>query len=30
VLGQMALAALVFPVICAAVIAVADWLRDPD
>jgi hypothetical protein len=30
VLGQMALAALIFPVICAAVIAVADWLRDLD
>ena len=28
VLGQMALVALVFPVICAAIIAVADWLRD--
>jgi hypothetical protein len=30
VLGQMALVALVFPVLCAAVIAVADWLRDLD
>jgi hypothetical protein len=30
VLGQMALVALVFPVICAAVISVARWLRDLD
>jgi hypothetical protein len=30
VLGQMALVALLFPVICAAVVAVADWLRDLD
>jgi len=30
VLGQMALAALVIPALCAAVIAVADWLRDLD
>lgn len=30
VLGQMALVALVFPAICVAVIAVADWLRDLD
>jgi len=30
VLGQMALVALVFPMLCAAAIAVADWLRDLD
>ena len=30
VLGQMALLALVFPVLCAAIVAVADWLRDLD
>ena len=30
VLGQMALVALVFPVLCAAVVAVAEWLRDFD
>lgn len=30
VLGQMALTALVFPVICSAVIAVAHWLRELD
>jgi hypothetical protein len=30
VLGQMALVALVFPAICAAVIAIARWLRDLD
>jgi hypothetical protein len=30
VLGQMALVALVFPVLCAAVVAVAHWLRDLD
>ena len=30
VLGQMALVALVFPMICSAVVAVAHWLRDMD
>jgi hypothetical protein len=30
VLGQMALVALIFPAICAAVIAVARWLRSLD
>lgn len=30
VLGQMALTALIFPAICAAVIAVARWLRKLD
>jgi hypothetical protein len=30
VLGQMALVALVFPALCAAVIAVARWLRGLD
>ena len=30
VLGQMAVVALVFPMICAAVVEMAHWLRDLD
>jgi hypothetical protein len=30
VLGQMALAALILPAICSAVIAIAHWLRELD
>jgi len=30
VLGQMALVALVFPAVCAAIVAITRWLRELD